>query len=70
MSGVCYVRHECDTGRCVCVSQVSSEAHPDTLSDAQTFTIGVVPQIPGMPQLSVGADLQVTVRDNQYRLEF
>lgn len=53
-----------------CDPQVSSEAHPDVLSDTQTFTIGVVPQTPGMPQLSPGADLQVTVRDNHCKMQF
>uniref|UniRef100_A0A3Q3BPI3 Fraser extracellular matrix complex subunit 1 n=1 Tax=Haplochromis burtoni TaxID=8153 RepID=A0A3Q3BPI3_HAPBU len=32
--------------------QVSTEAEPVVQSDAQTFTIGVMPQIPGFPQLA------------------
>lgn len=43
--------------------QVSAEAFPDTRSDAQTFTIGVMPQTPGLPQLAPGADLQINVMD-------
>lgn len=43
------------------MSQVSAEAFPDTHSDAQTFTIGVMPQTPGLPQLTRGADLQISV---------
>lgn len=52
---------------CFCVydsmSQVSAQDFPDTRSDAQTFTIGVMPQTPGLPQLSPGADLQINVTD-------
>ena len=44
-------------------SQVSTEGAADTQSDAQTFTIGVLPQTPGFPQLSPDCDLQITVRD-------
>lgn len=48
---------------CTCLSvQVSSEAEPVVQSDAQTFTIGVMPQIPGFPQLAPDCDLQITVR--------
>lgn len=43
--------------------QVSTEAAPVIQSDAQTFTIGVLPQIPGFPQLAPDCDLQITVRD-------
>lgn len=43
--------------------QVSAETFPDTRSDAQTFTIGVMPQTPGLPQLTPGADLQINVMD-------
>lgn len=51
---------------CVCFCwQVSSEVYPETLGDTQTFTIGVMPQTPGLPQLSPGADLQITVRFKQ-----
>lgn len=42
--------------------QVSTEAAPLIQSDAQTFTIGVLPQIPGFPQLAPDCDLQITVR--------
>ncbi|KAM7391087.1 hypothetical protein PAMP_021803 [Pampus punctatissimus] len=41
--------------------QVSSEAAPVIQSDAQTFTIGVLPQIPGFPQLAPDCDLQITM---------
>ncbi|XP_071256392.1 extracellular matrix organizing protein FRAS1-like [Salvelinus alpinus] len=39
---------------------VSSEGSPDTLSDAQTFTIAVMPELPGFPQLAPASDLQIT----------
>ena len=42
--------------------QVSSEVSQVVQSDAQTFTIGVLPQIPGFPQLASDCDLQITVR--------
>ncbi|CAM4540352.1 unnamed protein product [Leuciscus chuanchicus] len=45
--------------------QVSSEVYPETLSDKQTFTIGVMPQSPGMPQISPGADLQITALEDR-----
>lgn len=45
------------------MSQVSAEAFPDTRSDAQTFTIGVMPQTPGLPHLTPGADLQINVME-------
>lgn len=41
--------------------QVSSEVSAVAQSDAQTFTIGVLPQIPGFPQLAPDCDLQITV---------
>ncbi|KAL2092359.1 hypothetical protein ACEWY4_012157 [Coilia grayii] len=64
--GIVWYRHlGASTHRDTFHFQVSSEAHPDTLSDEQTFTIGVVPQIPGMPQLSQGADLQVTALEDR-----
>lgn len=47
---------------CLCV-QVSTEAEAVPQSDAQTFTIGVMPQIPGFPQLAPDCDLQITVRN-------
>uniref|UniRef100_A0AAX7TTD3 VWFC domain-containing protein n=1 Tax=Astatotilapia calliptera TaxID=8154 RepID=A0AAX7TTD3_ASTCA len=34
-------------------------------SDAQTFTIGVMPQIPGFPQLAPDCDLQITALEAQ-----
>lgn len=52
---------------CVCVfvcGQVSTAAAPDTQSHAETFTIGVLPQDPGFPQLAPDCDLQITVRDD------
>lgn len=55
---VCYVSDSV----CVCV-QVSTEAAPVTQSDTQAFTIGVLPQIPGFPQLAPDCDLQITVSD-------
>ncbi|XP_051540724.1 extracellular matrix organizing protein FRAS1-like [Myxocyprinus asiaticus] len=45
--------------------QVSSGVYPETLSDTQTFTIGVMPQTPGLPQLSPGADLQITALEDR-----
>lgn len=45
--------------------QVSTAAAPLTQSHAQTFTIGVLPQIPGFPQLAPDCDLQITVRDSK-----
>ncbi|XP_046698206.1 extracellular matrix protein FRAS1 [Silurus meridionalis] len=48
--------------------QVSAEAFPDTLSDAQTFTIGVMPQNPGFPQLTPGADLQINALEDRVTL--
>ncbi|XP_017560623.2 extracellular matrix protein FRAS1 [Pygocentrus nattereri] len=48
--------------------QVSSEAFPDTRSDAQTFVIGIMPQTPGLPQLTPGADLQITALEDRVTL--
>ncbi|KAM9446229.1 extracellular matrix organizing protein FRAS1 [Clarias gariepinus] len=48
--------------------QVSAEAFPDTRSDAQTFTIGVMPQTPGLPQLAPGADLQINALEDRITL--
>ncbi|XP_035385518.1 extracellular matrix protein FRAS1 isoform X2 [Electrophorus electricus] len=48
--------------------QVSSEAFPDAQSDTQTFTIGVMPQTPGLPQLTPGADLQITALEDRVTL--
>uniref|UniRef100_A0A3Q2DG67 Fraser extracellular matrix complex subunit 1 n=1 Tax=Cyprinodon variegatus TaxID=28743 RepID=A0A3Q2DG67_CYPVA len=45
--------------------QVSSDVSPLIQSDAQTFTIGVLPQIPGFPQLAPDCDLQITALDDQ-----
>lgn len=62
VDGVCW---RCGSYRrlCTCLSvQVSTEAEPVVQSDAQTFTIGVMPQIPGFPQLAPDCDLQITVR--------
>lgn len=44
--------------------QVSTEAAAVRQSEPQTFSIGVLPQIPGFPQLDPDCDLQVTVRPN------
>ncbi|CAB1319256.1 unnamed protein product [Coregonus sp. 'balchen'] len=44
--------------------QVSSEGSPDTLSDAQTFTIGVMPELPGFPQPAPSCDLQITALED------
>uniref|UniRef100_A0A672YIC3 VWFC domain-containing protein n=1 Tax=Sphaeramia orbicularis TaxID=375764 RepID=A0A672YIC3_9TELE len=41
--------------------QVRADSH----SDAQTFTIGVLPQIPGFPQLAPDCDLQVTALEDR-----
>ncbi|XP_036955362.1 extracellular matrix protein FRAS1 isoform X2 [Acanthopagrus latus] len=45
--------------------QVSTEAAPVFQSDAQTFTIGVLPQIPGFPQLAPDCDLQITALEDR-----
>ena len=42
--------------------QVSTEGSPDSLSDAQSFTVSVLAQTPGHPQLAPSCDLQITVR--------
>ncbi|MED6246087.1 hypothetical protein ATANTOWER_012632, partial [Ataeniobius toweri] len=44
---------------------VSSDVSPVIQSDAQTFTIGVLPQIPGFPQLAPDCDLQITALEDQ-----
>uniref|UniRef100_A0A4W6CQ63 Fraser extracellular matrix complex subunit 1 n=1 Tax=Lates calcarifer TaxID=8187 RepID=A0A4W6CQ63_LATCA len=38
---------------------------PVIQSDAQTFTIGVLPQIPGFPQLAPDCDLQITALEDR-----
>ncbi|KAK5909396.1 hypothetical protein CesoFtcFv8_003328 [Champsocephalus esox] len=45
--------------------QVSTEASQVIQSDAQTFTIGVLPQSPGFPQLAPDCDLQVTALEDR-----
>nr|XP_057925745.1 extracellular matrix protein FRAS1 isoform X1 [Doryrhamphus excisus] len=45
--------------------QVSTEAAAATRTDAQTFTIGVLPQTPGFPQLDPDCDLQVTALEDR-----
>lgn len=40
-----------------------SAVAPGPQSDVQTFTIGVLPQTPGFPQLAPDCDLQISVRD-------
>ncbi|KAM9742832.1 extracellular matrix organizing protein FRAS1 isoform 2-T2 [Menidia menidia] len=45
--------------------QVSSEVTPLIQSDTQTFTIGVLPQIPGFPQLAPDCDLQITALEDR-----
>uniref|UniRef100_A0A3Q3IUW6 VWFC domain-containing protein n=1 Tax=Monopterus albus TaxID=43700 RepID=A0A3Q3IUW6_MONAL len=45
--------------------KVSAEASPMQQSDAQTFTIGVLPQIPGFPQLAPDCHLQVTALEDR-----
>uniref|UniRef100_UPI0037E879D7 extracellular matrix organizing protein FRAS1 n=1 Tax=Semicossyphus pulcher TaxID=241346 RepID=UPI0037E879D7 len=45
--------------------QVSTEAASLTQSDAQIFTIGVLPQIPGFPQLAPDCDLQITALEDR-----
>ncbi|KAM6954491.1 extracellular matrix organizing protein FRAS1 [Aplochiton taeniatus] len=44
--------------------QVSNDRSAQTLSDAQTFTIGVLPQTPGFPQLAPDCDLQITALED------
>ncbi|XP_076856944.1 extracellular matrix organizing protein FRAS1 isoform X2 [Brachyhypopomus gauderio] len=48
--------------------QVSSEAFANARGDTQTFTIGVMPQTPGLPQLRPGADLQITALEDRVTL--
>ncbi|XP_076007225.1 extracellular matrix organizing protein FRAS1 [Genypterus blacodes] len=45
--------------------QVSTGDFPVTQSDAQTFTIGVLPQVPGFPQLAPDCDLQITALEDR-----
>ncbi|XP_067377534.1 extracellular matrix protein FRAS1 isoform X3 [Channa argus] len=45
--------------------QVSTETAPVIQSDAQTFTIGVLPQFPGFPQLAPSCDLQITALEDR-----
>ncbi|TMS03411.1 Extracellular matrix protein FRAS1 [Larimichthys crocea] len=45
--------------------QVSTEVAPLIQSDTQTFTIGVLPQIPGFPQLAPDCDLQITALEDR-----
>ncbi|XP_037832589.1 extracellular matrix protein FRAS1 isoform X2 [Kryptolebias marmoratus] len=45
--------------------QVSSEVSPVVQSDAQTFTIGVLPQTPGFPQLAPDCNLQITALEDR-----
>ncbi|XP_056136283.1 extracellular matrix protein FRAS1 [Lampris incognitus] len=45
--------------------QLSREGAPDTLSDAQTFTIGVLPQAAGFPQLAPDCELQITALEDR-----
>uniref|UniRef100_A0A4W4DQF0 VWFC domain-containing protein n=1 Tax=Electrophorus electricus TaxID=8005 RepID=A0A4W4DQF0_ELEEL len=45
-----------------------THAHTHAQSDTQTFTIGVMPQTPGLPQLTPGADLQITALEDRVTL--
>ncbi|XP_041644401.1 extracellular matrix protein FRAS1 [Cheilinus undulatus] len=45
--------------------QVSTDSAPLLQSDAQTFTVGVLPQIPGFPQLAPDCDLQITALEDR-----
>ncbi|KAL4623271.1 extracellular matrix protein FRAS1, partial [Arapaima gigas] len=45
--------------------QVSSEDHPEVLSDTHTFSIGVVPETPGFPRLTKGSELQITALEDR-----
>ncbi|CAJ1069789.1 extracellular matrix protein FRAS1 [Xyrichtys novacula] len=45
--------------------QVSSDSDPLAQSDAQIFTISVLPQLPGFPQLSPDCDLQITALEDR-----
>ncbi|XP_056274598.1 extracellular matrix protein FRAS1 [Pseudoliparis swirei] len=45
--------------------RVSTKAAALRQGDAQTFTIGVLPQIPGFPQLASDCDLQVTALEDR-----
>ncbi|XP_046872768.1 extracellular matrix protein FRAS1 isoform X2 [Hypomesus transpacificus] len=44
--------------------QVSTEGSPDSLSDAQSFTVSVLAQTPGHPQLAPSCDLQITALED------
>ncbi|AWP07675.1 putative extracellular matrix protein FRAS1 [Scophthalmus maximus] len=45
--------------------QVSTETAAALRGDVQTFTIGVLPQIPGFPQLAPDCDLQITALEDR-----
>ncbi|XP_074526804.1 extracellular matrix organizing protein FRAS1 [Halichoeres trimaculatus] len=45
--------------------QVSADSAPLLQSDAQVFTVGVLPQLPGFPQLAPECDLQITALEDR-----
>ncbi|KAJ0067384.1 hypothetical protein NL108_003229, partial [Boleophthalmus pectinirostris] len=45
--------------------KVSADSGPQFQSDPQTFTIGVLPQLPGFPQLSPDCELQITALEDR-----
>ncbi|XP_066568203.1 extracellular matrix organizing protein FRAS1 isoform X2 [Amia ocellicauda] len=48
--------------------QVSNGGSPQTLSDTHSFSIGVMSQSPGFPQLAPGSDLQITALEDRVTL--
>uniref|UniRef100_A0A3B4AGL3 VWFC domain-containing protein n=1 Tax=Periophthalmus magnuspinnatus TaxID=409849 RepID=A0A3B4AGL3_9GOBI len=45
--------------------KVSTDTGPQFQSDPQTFTIGVLPQLPGFPQLAPDCELQITALEDR-----
>ncbi|KAK7933746.1 hypothetical protein WMY93_004642 [Mugilogobius chulae] len=45
--------------------KVSTDSAPHFQSDPQTFTIGVLPQLPGFPQLAPDCQLQITALEDR-----
>ncbi|KAM4616687.1 extracellular matrix organizing protein FRAS1 [Polymixia lowei] len=64
--GAVWYRHfGADSQRDAFRFQVSTDGVYDSQSDAQTFTIGVLPQTPGFPQLAPDCDLQITALEDR-----
>ncbi|XP_028297024.1 extracellular matrix protein FRAS1-like, partial [Gouania willdenowi] len=45
--------------------QASTDVEPIIQSESQTFTIGILPETPGFPQLSPHSDLQITALEDR-----